>query len=117
MSRQAAEKRGRRAEWLACLWLRLHGWRIIGHRLRTRVGEVDIVARRGRLVIFVEVKARASQTNLDMAIDIPRLKRVAAATNLLTSRFVGPDDDCRIDVILITPWRWPHHIENVWIGQ
>ena len=56
-----AEKRGRRAETIACWWLRLHGWRILARRARVPGGEVDIVARRGRTLAFIEVKARATE--------------------------------------------------------
>ena len=61
MNREAAEKRGRGAETLACWWLRLHGWRILARRARVPGGEVDIIARRRRTLAFVEVKAGASQ--------------------------------------------------------
>ena len=56
MKRAAAEARGRKAERRAAWWLRLHGWRILGERLRVAAGEVDLVARRGRIVAFIEVK-------------------------------------------------------------
>lgn len=114
--RAAAERRGRRAEGIAAFWLRLHGWRILGRRIRTRLGEVDLVARRGRTVAFVEVKARDSAAGLDLAIDEYRLRRVAAAAHLLTPRFARPRDDIRIDVILIAPRCWPRHLANVWRG-
>ncbi|HEU0133928.1 MAG TPA: YraN family protein, partial [Allosphingosinicella sp.] len=52
MTRQRAERGGRRAEGLAALWLQLKGWKILGRRVRTPVGEVDLVARRGRIVAF-----------------------------------------------------------------
>ena len=58
VNRQAAEKRGRGAETLACWYLRLRGWRILARRARVPGGEVDVVARRGRTLAFVEVKAR-----------------------------------------------------------
>lgn len=74
MKRQQAEKRGRQAERLAGWWLRLKGWQIVGRRLRTPAGEVDLVARRGSMLAFVEVKARATGTDLDLAIDERRLR-------------------------------------------
>ncbi len=55
MKRQQAERGGRRAESLAALWLQLKGWQILARRARTPVGEVDLIARRGRLLAFVEV--------------------------------------------------------------
>lgn len=114
--RSKAERRGRIAETGAAWWLRLKGWRILDRRVRTPVGEVDLVARRGALVAFVEVKHRATEAELDFAIDARRLARVAAAAEYLSPRYAGPGDDIRIDVILIAPGRALRHIENAWIG-
>ena len=114
--RRAAEASGRRGERLAGWWLRLKGWRILDRRVRTPAGEVDIVARRGTLVAFVEVKARRTAAELDWAIDERRLSRVAAAAEYLMPRYAGPGDDIRIDVILLAPGARPRHIENAWIG-
>ena len=75
--RIAAERRGRRGEGLAALWLQLHGWRVLARRIKAGVGEVDLVVRRGRLVAFVEVKWRRTVAELDLAIDERRLARVA----------------------------------------
>ena len=58
--RRVAEAAGRRGERLAGWWLRLKGWDILDRRVRTAAGEVDLVARRGTLVAFVEVKTRAA---------------------------------------------------------
>ena len=69
MNRQAAEKRGRSAETLACWYLRMHGWRILARRVRVVGGEVDIIARRGRMLAFVEVKARASDAAAAFSLD------------------------------------------------
>src|SRR3546814_1059833 len=87
LNRAAAEARGRRAERRAAWWLRLHGWRILGERLRVPTGEVDLIARRGRTLAFVEVKWRDRVEDLDFAIDAWRLRRVAAAAEILTPRF------------------------------
>ena len=114
--RARAERRGRLGETAAAWWLRLKGWRILARRVRTSVGEVDLVARRGSLVAFVEVKLRADDDGLDIAIDERRLARVAAAAELLAPRFARPDDDIRIDVILIARGRRLRHIENAWMG-
>ena len=116
MKRRQAERGGRRAEFIAALWLRLKGWRILARRARTPVGEVDLVARRGRMVAFVEVKARASAGEADLALDQFRLRRVAAAAEALAPRFVRPGDDMRIDAMFIVPGRLPRHLANVWHG-
>ena len=114
--RRVAEAAGRRGERLAGWWLRLKGWRILDRRVRTPAGEVDLVARRGNLIAFVEVKTRATAAELDWAIDERRLARVAAAAELLMPRYAGPNDDIRVDVILLAPGSRPRHIENAWIG-
>ncbi|WP_404336833.1 YraN family protein [Sphingomonas sp. MMS12-HWE2-04] len=114
--RRAAEAIGRRGERLAGWWLRLKGWRILDRRVRTPAGEVDLIARKGSLVAFVEVKTRATDAELDFAIDAFRLSRVAAAAEYLMPRYAGPNDDIRVDVILIAPGCRPRHIENAWMG-
>lgn len=116
MTRQAAERRGRQAERIAGWWLRLKGWKIVGRRLRTQAGEVDLVARKDAMLAFVEVKARGSAAELDRAIDERRLARVAAAAEILWHDLAQPGDDMRIDVILLAPGRPPRHLANVWHG-
>lgn len=80
------------------------------------MGEVDLIAKRRRTVAFVEVKTRATTTELDLAIDRHRLSRVAAAVNALIPRYAKHGEDIRIDVILLAPWAWPRHIANAWHG-
>jgi putative endonuclease len=116
VKRQAAEQRGRGAETLACWYLRLRGWRILARRARVNGGEVDIVARRGRTVAFVEVKARASEDAAAFALDHWRLRRVAVAAERLAPRFMRAGDDIRIDAMFVVPGRWPKHLINVWQG-
>lgn len=114
MNRAEAERQGRRGERLAALWLWLKGWRVLARRQKIGAGEVDIIARKGRTVAFIEVKWRSTSAALDHAIDARRLKRVARAAEALAPRFAKPGDDVRIDVILITPGQWPRQIANVW---
>ncbi|RST30875.1 YraN family protein [Sphingomonas ginkgonis] len=114
--RVAAEVRGRRAEALAGLWLQLKGWRILARRVRVPGGEIDLVARRGRTLAFVEVKQRATAGAASYALDEPRLARVAAAAEQLAHRYGNGCDMIRIDVVYIVPGRLPRHQENVWSG-
>jgi len=116
VSRQEAEQRGRGAETIACWYLRLHGWRILARRARVPGGEVDVVAKRGRTLAFVEVKARADAGSAAFALDEWRLRRVAVAAERLMSRYMDGVDDVRIDAIFIVPFRWPKHLPNVWQG-
>lgn len=114
--RRAAEQSGRDGETRAAWYLRLRGWRILDRRVRTPAGEVDLIAKRGKLVAFVEVKARKSAAELDFAIDERRLARVAAAAEYLMPRFAANGEDIRVDVLLLAPGVRPLHIENAWIG-
>jgi putative endonuclease len=114
--RKRAEQRGRRGEAIAAWWLRLHGWRIVGQRLKTPRGAVDLIARRGKTIVFVEVKARSNDADLATAIDGWRLRPVAAAAEQLLPRYGKGMENMRIDVILVAPWRLPHHLVNVWHG-
>jgi putative endonuclease len=116
MKRQRAERGGRRAETLAAFWLRLKGWTILARRVRTPVGEVDLIARRGRTVAFVEVKARSSEAEAGFALDEYRLRRVAAAAEALAHRYANAGDDVRIDAMFVVPRRLPRHLPNVWQG-
>lgn len=112
MKRREAEQRGRRGEALAAWYLRLKGWRILAQRVKSPRGEIDLVARRGRLVAFIEVKWRRNAADLDFAIDEWRLRRVRAAVESAAHRWMKPGDDMRIDVVLLAPGRWPRHIAN-----
>ncbi|WP_294123601.1 YraN family protein [Sphingomonas sp.] len=116
MNRQLAEARGRKAEAIAAWWLRLKGWRILAQRARVAGGEVDLIARRGRTLAFVEVKQRSSEEAAAWALDEYRLRRVAVAAERLAPRYAREGDDIRIDALFIVPGRLPRHPANVWHG-
>ena len=116
MNRQLAETRGRKAESLAAWWLRLRGWRILARRARVPGGEVDLVARRGRVLAFVEVKQRGTSEAADWSLDEYRLRRVAVAAQRLTPRYAKDGDEVRIDALFIVPRRLPRYLPNVWHG-
>jgi putative endonuclease len=113
-----SDRDGRRGETLAALYLMAKGWRIVARRQRVGqgrgVGEVDLVARRGAVLAFVEVKWRRDVAAFADAIDAHRLQRVARVAQALIPRLARPDDTVRIDVILLAPWHWPRHIVHVW---
>lgn len=116
MTRAKAEQRGRRAETIAAWWLRLHGWSILAQRARVPGGEVDLVARRGHTLAFVEVKQRRTEEAAAWSLDAYRLRRVAVAAERLAVRYARPGDDVRIDAIFLVPRRLPRHLANVWHG-
>lgn len=113
--RHEADQRGREAEAEAALWLAQGGWQIVARRVKTKAGEIDLVARRTGLVAFVEVKWRARAASLADAIDERRLARVAAAAELVWQDYARDGEDIRVDVILLAPGRKPTHIENAWM--
>lgn len=116
MNRIAAEQRGRRAERIAAWWLRLRGWRILAQRARVPGGEVDLIARRGRTLAFVEVKARATAAEAAFALDPYRIRRVVVAAERLAPRYLRDGDSLRIDAIYVVPGRLPRHLPDVWQG-
>ncbi|MDB2391067.1 YraN family protein [Alphaproteobacteria bacterium] len=98
---KAAEKAGYLAETRAVLWYRLRGFRIVARRWHSHVGEIDIIARRGQLLVFCEVKFR--RKDIHMASPLPRQqKRITRAASLFITRSPFYQNyECRFDVILI----------------
>lgn len=116
--RRRAERLGHRGEWLAAVALRIKGYRIIARRHRTRLGEIDLIARRGDLVIMVEVKARPTLIAAMEAVTATAERRIEAAGDLWLAR--QPDYgrlSVRYDLIAILPWRWPIHVPNLFQGR
>jgi putative endonuclease len=113
LRRQQAEQRGRKAEARAAWWLRMQGWTVLAERVRVPGGEVDLVVRRGRTLVFVEVKQRAPE---HAALDRSRLRRVAVAAEQLAPRYLDGCDTVRIDAVLMVPGRLPRHLQNVRFG-
>lgn len=113
--RQSAEKRGRRAEIAAQILLTLKGYRILASRVRTHVGEIDLVVLRGGTVVFVEVKARANSRTAVEAITRHQQRRIArAAESFLAHRPALHHHAVRYDAILTCPGRLPQHIKDFW---
>lgn len=110
-----ARRRGARAEALCRLALRLKGYRIVAAGRRSALGEIDIVARRGRVLAIVEVKARADLSAAGLAIGTAQRGRLArAAAQFLAARPDLAGLDLRFDAMLVTPWRWPLHLPDAW---
>lgn len=101
---------------LAAWWLRLKGWRILAQRARVPGGEVDLVARRGRVLAFIEVKQRRTAEAAAWSLDEYRLRRVAVATERLAPRYARTGDIIRMDAIFVVPGSFPRHVTNIWHG-
>ena len=115
IDRQRAERRGRRGEWLAALALQLKGYRILARRVRTSRGEIDLIAQRGSLLVFIEVKARPTVEDALHAVSPRAWERISAAAELWASRRASdPALGWRYDVVAIRPWKWPRHLKEAW---
>lgn len=114
---RAAYASGLRAEIFAALWLMAKAYRIIGWRVKTRAGEIDLVVRRGRTLVFVEVKARGTAEGAAEALGVHQRERLLRAASLyVVSRPALQALDMRFDVVLVSPHRWPRHLTDAWQG-
>lgn len=106
---------GRRGERLAALALQIKGYRILARRARTPRGEIDLIAKRGRVLVFVEVKARPTVERALEAVTQRAWARISASAELWAGRqFLGDDLAWRYDVVAICPGRWPVHLKDAW---
>lgn len=117
-ARQNAYRRGHRSEWLAAAAIMMKGFRIVARRFKTRSGEIDLIARRGDLVLIIEVKARPTLIAAMEAISRASERRIEAAANQwLTRQKDYARLSVRFDLVAVLPWRWPVHVENVFYGR
>lgn len=113
--RRAAEQRGRTGEAIAASFLRLKGYRILARRVRTPVGEIDLVVRKAGIVAFVEVKARKQAGVALASVPPASWQRIArAAEYWMARRPAYADHGWRYDLIAIMPGRWPVHLRDAW---
>ena len=117
--KQAYEKAGRRAENLACLYLRLKGYRILKRRFKVRQGEVDIIARKGKIIAMIEVKQRASEAAAENSVSFENQCRLMAAAEIYINNarhLEGTEFELRFDFLyLIGRWKM-RHIINAFQG-
>ncbi len=118
-AKRAAEKKGRFAENLACVMLRAQGFKILARRYQPRYrgiggGEIDIIARRRQLVVFVEVKSRASgQAHEILTPD--QCRRITRTARIFLAQ--APDAQnltARFDAVFFGRHLWPHYVADAW---
>ncbi len=113
--RQRAWQRGWSAETLCVIALRLRGYRILSRRQRTPVGEIDILARRGRILAVVEVKAREDFASAAESVtDRQKQRLIRAAGWVVSGRPALASLELRFDVMLVAPRRLPRHVVDAW---
>lgn len=113
LRRRKALRRGSTAEYVAAIFLMLKGYRILAMRYKTKLGEIDIIARKGDLAVFVEVKARADEMGAVDAVSYASQKRIRAASDLWLAR---QRDYARLsqryDIVAILPRKLPRHFPD-----
>lgn len=114
-ARQAAERLGHGAEAKALWWLRLKGYRLVARRFRSPAGEIDLIVRRGRLLAFVEVKAREKAATAAESIGVRQRQRILrAAEAFLQQRPELAGLAQRFDAVFVAPGRRPIHQPDAW---
>ena len=116
--RRAAERGGRRAEFIAAWFLRLKLYRILARRYRTPVGEIDLIVQRGRTIAFVEVKRRPSEGEGLEAVPRSAARRIARAADFwLGAHPSAVDLDRRFDIVVAIPGRRPRHLVSAFDSE
>ncbi len=111
LKRQRAYRLGKYSEYWVMIWLFLKGYRVLEHRLKTPLGEIDIVARRGSMLVFVEVKARQNRAQFFSAISPQQQKRLVHAAELYKAKRF-PSLSARFDVMMVNGF-YIRHFYNV----
>jgi putative endonuclease len=106
---------GRRGEIVAALWLMAKGYRILGFRLKTPHGEIDLLARKGAVLAVVEVKLRGSVDAALAAVTYRQRERLRRAGEAFAARRRDLQGAAiRLDLMALAPGRWPCHIRDAW---
>ncbi len=117
-SRAKAESYGHFAEFVALTYLRLKGYRLLAQRFKTPQGEVDLIMRRRDVTAFIEVKARGSRDQGVEAVTTTQSRRIVAAARFWMARDkISNRNFCRFDIVVVSPYLLPHHIENAFPGD
>ena len=113
-----AHRFGTQAERLAVLYLKAKGYRILATRYRVRAGEIDIIARSGGTIVFVEVKRRrALEEALHALLPRQQTRIIRAAEHWLAENNLALSTDCRFDMIVFSAYLVPHHITNAFASD
>lgn len=105
------------AEWICLLRLWLTGWRVLARRWKHHQGEIDLIACRGRVIAFIEVKARMSTEQAVQAITHHQRQRIIQAAQAWMAGQTAhhhTEQEYRFDVMTVSRWPWPCRIPNAW---
>jgi putative endonuclease len=117
VSREKAERSGRTAEWAAMAYLMCKGYRILGHRLRTPYGEVDVAAWKSGVLVIVEVKKRGTYEEGVYAVTPTARERIGRAAKTLAGRWRLMSAPIRFDLVVIGSGVLPRHERGAWFDD
>ena len=116
--RRITHTAGKRAEWMALIYLMLKGYFPVAQRYKCSAGEIDLIVARRNLVVFTEVKYRADRETAAYSISTKQQSRIfRAAQYWVQKNQRDSHKDMRFDVVLLSPWRWPQHIEHAFVDN
>ncbi len=116
--RERAERRGHLAEFVALIYLRLKGYRLLAQRFKSPQGEIDLIMRRRDVTAFIEVKAKDTRDQGVEAVTTTQSRRIAAAARFWMARDkLSNRNFCRFDIVVVNAYFWPQHIENAFPGD
>ncbi len=117
-TRRRRERAGRNAENAAALWLQIKGYRVLERRARTPACEIDLVVRKGRMLVFVEVKSRRTIAAAREAVTPELRRRLEQAANIWAGRRRDANTLLwRFDMVLLAPGRLPLHVRDAWRAE
>jgi putative endonuclease len=113
--RRRAERKGRTAEILAAVFLMFKGYRLLAWRAKTPRGEIDLILRHRRHIVFVEVKSRTQIDAGLMSVTAMKAQRTVDAARYWLARNARQlDADYRFDIVVLAAYHWPRHIVNAY---
>ena len=108
-------QKGLQAESFAKFYLRLKGYRILAERFKTPVGEIDLIVKRGRQLVFIEVKLRKTVSAAAEAVHTKNQSRVRRSAELYLQKHMEYTGyELRFDAVVLAPYAWPRHVLNAW---
>ena len=118
VKRQRSQRHGILAEYFALFYLTLKGYRFVASRYKTKLGEIDLIVRRGRTLVFVEVKARANRDAAAYAVHAKNQSRVVQAAQMFLMTYPSYQEyQVRFDVVLVAWYSRPHHLVNAFAAH
>lgn len=112
--RKSAYRWGKIAEKITYFLLTLKGYRILAHNYKTPVGEIDLIARKGNMIVYIEVKARDTKTEALDALAPQQRRRIEHAALVHQQRENINAENYRFDLVLCTKDALPSHIKQAW---